>query len=344
MSTKMNRWCTQVLATKAPLRKTAFAAASFCRVLFARALFARAPVSKTYFSRTCLASVLIAVILYPGVSSGWEAAATEERGSKPLINLLALPSDWVEMRFTPGSLDRAARLQGRLEDLIRHVSAWSKGPPQPLEVLVVSPDEWAALQIEHPFGFPVKKDKDSWYAPAWGTEGSVQLWKGLAGSEVEGIGQFQVRGNPKEIASLALADLVLEIEICRSFMSSRAVAGGAEGVWLNDLLGHVLCTASDQLRSYQDPVGSATLFQALAVAEGAPAELVLSDYGPDLDFATWLGFQARFAQGSQLIWANTGKASVKRILRMRRRKGAPLVFEDMLREYPSLSRWHPGAS
>lgn len=298
----------------------------------------RTPLVRVYLAIFCAAGALLA-----GAPARGELSNPEESPRDPIASLLTLPGDWVEVRFTPGSLDRAARLQGRLGDLFRRFNAWSKGS-RALEVLVVSPDEWARLQIELPFGFPAKKDQDSWYAPAWGTEGSVQLWKGLAASEVEGIEQFQVRGSPKEIASLALADFVLELEICRSFMSSEAVAGGVEGLWLSDLFAHVLCTSSDRLRTYQDPVGSAALLQALAVAEGAPTRLKLSDYGPDLDFAAWLGFQARFAQGAELIWAETGKASVKRILRMRRKKGSALVFEDLLREYPNLSQWHPGAS
>ncbi len=287
---------------------------------------------------------LTAALVWVGASAAAQGPDGAPGSAKPLVNLLELPHSQVPIRYSLGSLDRAARLQGRLVDLVKRIDAWSKTRTH-LTLLVVSPEDWEALRPGKPYGFPEWIDASTCAVPAWGSDESVALWRGLEGNRTVSAQDFFTRGSKRENASIALADLLLELDVCRTFARGQNLAGGKDGIWVNDLIGHLVCATHDHLRTYQEPIGLAALLGALAIAEGSSGgRPALEAYGADLDLATWLGYQAHFARGAEQLWDDGRKSSVKKILRLRRRKGGPLLFEDLLKAYPFLQGWRSGGA
>ena len=279
------------------------------------------------------------------LSAAWlvgdgEAVAQTPLGplpADPLRGLLELPDDEVPMAYVPGALDRAARLQVRLKGIYHRLAVWMKLEGD-FRVLVLSPREWGALDTPQPYGFPARVDLSTAAVAAWGTPESVEVWRGLLGSLPKPAG-FSARGSREEVASLLLADALVELELCRTMVYSQRLAGGPDGAWLIDLLGHIVCNAADHLMEEPNPVPLLPLLTTAASAQGAGGIPDLAAYGDDLDTGRWMAFQAHFARGAEQVWQAGGKQSVRKLMRLRRRKGSPLVFEDLLAHFPVLESW-----
>lgn len=288
------------------------------------------------------ATVLAATLWLAGFAAVGPAAIEAQTPLGPVEGdafrgLLELPDDEVPMVYVPGSLDRAARLQLRLKAVYHRLSIWMK-LEEGFRVMVLSPEEWPALSSSQPYGFPARVDLSTTAVAAWGTPESVGVWKGLLGSLPRPEG-FAARGSREEVASLLLADALVELEMCRAVVYRQRLAGGPDGAWLNDLLGHLVCTGADRLLDEPNPVPLLPLLARLAKTQGAEGSPDLAAYGESLDTARWMAYQAHFARGAELIWAQKGKQSVRKVMRTRRRKGEPLVFADLLKVFPSLQGW-----
>ena len=249
--------------------------------------------------------------------------------------LLELPDQDVAVRYTPGALDRAARLQDHLRRLYGDLLSWT-GETEPQVFLVLSPQEWESLGIQERYGFPVQVDERVLAVPAWGTEETVKMWRELMGSSLPSVGGFSARGTPEEVASIALADAFLQLQICRAAARRLTLAGGEDGLWLNDVLAHLLSLSSDRLAAFPPAL---RLASALAGSgEGSPPGLP-QDYGAGLDGPTWVAFHAHFSRAAESMWEEKGKKAVRRALKLRRRKELPLAFSDLVKDFPGLEKW-----
>lgn len=252
-----------------------------------------------------------------------------------LEGLQELPDELVRVRYTPGALDRAARLQEQMRTLQEHLVKWSRTPDRQT-VLVVSPQEWKQLGIGQRYGFPARLEPAVMAAPAWGTEETVELWQGLAGGELPVAGGFSARGTAEEAASMALADAFLRLELCRAAGRRGDLAGGEEKAWLGDVFAHALCATSERIAVEPPQPALGALLARIAPPE-LPEEL--GAYGAGLDGRTWIAYQARLARGGLILWREAEKRAPRRIFKLRKKKGEPLVFEDLLKTFPGLVPW-----
>ncbi len=291
--------------------------------------------SKQALSRWTPTAMFAAALAF-GASAGWGQTPLGPVQGGTFQGLLELPDDEVPMAYVPGSLDRAARLQLRLKAVYHRLATWMK-LEEGFKVLVLSPREWQALDASQPYGFPLRVDLSTAAVAAWGTPETVELWRGILGS-LPKPGGFSARGSRDEVASLLLADAIVEMELCRTVVHRQQLAGGPEGLWLSDLLGHIVCATADRLVEEPNPTPLLPLLTT-AAASGGGAGIPPEAYGDELDSGRWLAYQAHFARGAQLVWEEGGKRAVRRLMRMRRRKGSPLVFEDLLVPFPSLKAW-----
>jgi len=249
--------------------------------------------------------------------------------------LLQLPDEDVAVHYTPGALDRAARLQGELRRLYEDLFTWT-GEARPQVILVLSPEEWEKVGVEGRYGFPTRLDEEVLVVPAWGTEETVKMWKELLGSSLPAVQGFSARGAPDEVASVALADAFLQLQICREMARRMTLAGGGDGVWLNDVLAHLFSLSSDRAAAFPPNLPLERVFKS--EREALPTDLAGS-YGNGLDGPTWVGFHAHFSRAARSMWDSKRKKAVRRTLKLRKRKGAPLIFADLLKAFPELEKW-----
>lgn len=252
--------------------------------------------------------------------------------------LLTLPDEQVIVRYTPGSLDRAARLQYRLKALYQQLDKWSP-VGLPLTVFVLSPDEWHAQGLVRPYGLPARVAVFGGSAPAWGTPETVALWRGLAGVSLDSGGEFTVRGSAEELATVHLADAVFELEVCRMVALNLGVAPVGGQPWVGDLVGQILCTSARHLDKEPSAVDLTAVLRRLRSSPAASEVPPLAEFSAELEPAAWLAYQARFAEGAERVWLSEGRQGVKKLIKRWRRKGAPLVFEDLMALFPSLKEW-----
>jgi hypothetical protein len=268
-----------------------------------------------------------------GVGSGALAAAADPAA---LSQLLLLRGERAAVRYTPGSLDRAAHVQARLAALAADFASWS-GRATPLRALVLSPEEWRAAGLRRPYGLAERTPSGELAAPAWGSDETVALWRGLTGAPPPWDGGLPVRGTPEEAGSLALADLVLQVECGRLF-----VEGGGFGPvepaagWVNGLAAHVVALAA-LLRHEPARLAQVSAVWALLGAGRAPPP-ALGAPGDELPVDRWLAGEATLHAGARIVVARDRAKSVKRLQALRRAQGR-LTAAALLGRYPELGPW-----
>jgi hypothetical protein len=249
--------------------------------------------------------------------------------------LLELPDPVAAVRYTPGSLDRAARFQERLRRLQEDMLAWGD-TVIPQVVLVLSPEEWSKVVDQRPYGFPVRLDDRTSALPAWGNPESVELWRELVAGPLPSIAEFSARGTAEEVSAMALADTFLLLDLCRDFTRRIFLAGGADRVWLSDVLGHLVLMTSDRRAKF--PSGLDAGIALRGVHRALPGSAAA--YGHGLGGVDWMAYQSHFARGAEAIWADRGKGALRQLLKIRRRKGRALEVRDLQGPFPTLAEWH----
>lgn len=264
-----------------------------------------------------------------------------ERGT--LDFLLTLPDDHVQVRYTPGSLDRAARLQYRLKDLYLTIDSWTP-IGSPFAAFVLTPEEWRAQGLDRPYGMAQRVAAFGGAVPAWGTPETVALWSELAGVTLDGSSEFTVRGSAEEVATVLLSDALLELELCRMVALNRGIAAVDAEPWMGDLVGHILCTTARRRGREPPPVDLTSTLRRLRAERSDRVRLDLAGFDRTLEPERWLAYQARFVEASERVWASDGKKGPRRLIKRWRKKGAPLAWSDLAELFPALAEWRANES
>ncbi len=249
--------------------------------------------------------------------------------------LLRLPGDFATVRYTPGSLDRAANLQSRLELAARAFKRWVDTRLE-VEVYVLSREEWRQARYDVPYGVPVRVGRRSVATPAEGDDGTVELWANLLQGMLPAVAGMPMRGTPQQAATMILADFLTQLQVSEILVDEIGIAGDQE--WVRGLATHV--ASVDLVRRYEKVrlKDLGTMYQ-LASNEAGARVFSSRDYGPDLSLRDWFWFQAQFHVGAQTIIAKEGKGSLKKLKKLRR-KGETLSGDLLLKRYKTLNDWY----
>lgn len=258
--------------------------------------------------------------------------AAQSAGNQPF--LLALPGDRVVVNYAPGSLDRAHHVQQRFDLLAADASRWS-GEHLRLRIYVLGRQEWEEMGFGLPYGLPGRMPGNILAVPAAGDDGTVALWTGLTGSPPPPLAGTPMRGTAAEASSLALADLLGEVEGARILLTLAGVRG--ETAWVQQVSAHLLALAVFE-RYERARMGEIGRFFA-SLGRGVEGSPGLDSYAPGLDLATLLWFEARFHEGARAVLGSGKKNDAKAVLKLARKNGGLLTRSALLERYPELGAW-----
>lgn len=290
--------------------------------------------------RTIVSLLVFAFLLPSATEAEMEAAAlkapTRLYPKPPAYFLLRLPGDSVVVRYTPGSLDRAANLQTRLELASRSFKRWI-GRRLDVDVYLLNRDEWQQAGYDVPYGLPVRVDHTAIAAPAEGDAGTVELWADLLEGVLPAVAGSPIRGTPQQVATMILADFMAQLHMCEILIDEARLAGDEQ--WVRSLMTHL---ASVDFVRRHDPsrLGDLDTMYQLLARDSGPRAFATRDYHPDLTLGDWLWFQAQFHRGAQAILAKTGKGALKKMKKLRKKSHGVLSGELLLRRFEGLEDWH----
>lgn len=277
---------------------------------------------------TISTALAIATLLLVGLA---RTALAADANLPSLLNLRGAHS---VVRYSPGSLDRAAHVQARLDALAEDFAAWG-GSRQELLAFVLSPEDWQAARMTRAYGLPEATGANGLALPAWGDEHTITVWRALLGGSVPWSAGTPVRGTPEEAATLAAADLLAQIELARQFVDREHLAGGAP--WLRELLAATVARAAFD-RHEADRRDEILGFFA-ALVRGAPPSGPPTEYREDLPYQQRLAAAAHFFTGAELLLRHDRAKTIQRLVKMSRKNGRPLEAADLLARYPGLGAW-----
>jgi hypothetical protein len=283
-----------------------------------------------------LCSLLLVSALVPSARVAAATAPAVLFSEPSAYFLLPLPGDYINVRYTPGSLDRSANLQHRLELVAR---GFDRAANYELSstIYVLSREEWEQAGYPVAYGLPVRVGRRNLAVAALGDAGTVRLWNALLGGVLPQVSGAPLRGSPQEAATLVLTDLFTQLLLSEILVDDLGIAGDAH--WVRGLTSHLAFL--DAMRRF-DPQRMGDLdaiFGRLAEREGNTRPFSARDYGPDLELGDWLWFQAQLHRGARILLDKEGKGSLKKMKKLTRRDKGVLEGETLLRKYKALEAW-----
>jgi hypothetical protein len=261
------------------------------------------------------------------------AAAQSGSSRDALWSLLLLPGKQVSVRYTPGSLDRASRIQQRLGPLAQEIGAWS-GQGAPLAIFLLSREEWERVGIALPYGFPARLPGRLLALAAWGDDGTVDLWRGLLHDQLPEAESGFAAGSPSLQSSLEVCDLLGSVEAARILLEKAGLSG--EELWISELMAHTAYLAA----RWQGPPRAGGDEDVRSATAARPAgALPLTAYEAGLSMEDWLWFQAAFYRGARQLIERRGHKVGRQLLRSTAKSGGTLRRAELVERYPEVGEW-----
>jgi hypothetical protein len=254
-------------------------------------------------------------------------------------DLLLLHGRYCEVFYTPGTLDRAAALQQRLDVFVEAVMGMVPKQAGLLipRLRVLDSERWQAAGIERPWGLPGEVGELEFAVPATGDPATVELARRLTGGVLPALPGEPLIGTADEAASLVVADAVLQAELGGAWARAAGIRG--ERPWIEGLVGHAVARLAWE---QTDPGGMpaiADLFDRIAARRGGGGARPLGDYRHDLAVEERLAFDADLLRGADLLWVKKGNTGLRRWLAASARSGLRLSEADLRNLAPGLNRW-----
>lgn len=249
--------------------------------------------------------------------------------------LLQLAGDRAHFRYTPGSLDRAANLQQRLEVASRGFERWTKGHLEFI-VYVLNREEWEQTGYSVVYGVPVRVGSNGLAVPAYGDDETVRLWANLLKGVVPSVPGTPLRGTPQQAATLMVADILAQLQA--SEMLVDAIGLGGDDHWVRGVMAH-LASLTVAARLGTDRLSDLELMYRQLIDRRGAKTMSVRDYHADLTLEDWLWFQGQFHFGARALYEEKGKDALKKIVKLRKRRDGGLRGELLLDRYKGLNLW-----
>lgn len=276
----------------------------------------------------------VGVVLLSALGFGGVVRAAPSPQSEQQPFLLALRGQSVVLNYTPGALDRAVHVQRRLELLSTDFSRWSNVQVR-LRVFVLSRDEWGHFGFHLPYGLPGRVSGTTLAVPSYGDAGTVELWTQIRGFPPPPLAGIPMKGTAEEAASLALSDLLMEVEAARVLLSLGGLQG--EVSWLHQLMAHSLARSAFEAYESGRLAEIDAFFDSLG--SGIETPLPLNRYAAGLELETLLWFESRFQDGARVLLASGKKNEAKGLLKQAAKSGGELTESLFFELFPEMRGW-----
>lgn len=236
-----------------------------------------------------------------------------------LAQLLLLADDACEVRYVPGTLDRAAHVETWLRGLAFGAARRTRHPAR-LVGLVLGREEWEQARLACPYGLPCRAGARVVALPAAGDAETVALWRRLLGTLPAFAGTPFV-GTAEEAASLAPADALAGVVAARDLV--KAAGFGGDEPWVVDLLAQALSLdAARQERSGRaEDLESfwGTVRRRAVLEESAGADPLLRE----------LVHQSRLFFAAEALLGSEGRLPVRTLRKLQEKGGGVLRGADL---------------
>jgi hypothetical protein len=239
--------------------------------------------------------------------------------------LLLLADDACEVRYVPGTLDRAAHVETWLRGLA-HGAARRTRHPTRLVGLVLGREEWDQARLPCPYGVPCRAGARVVALPASGDAGTVELWQRLLGG-LPALTGMPLVGTAEEAASLAPADALARVVAARDLVTAAGMT--ADEAWVTDLLAHAVSTDAARLERSgraEDLDGFWATVRQRYGPQGAP---------PAEPLAVELQRQARLHLAAQALLGAGGRFPLRAIQKLQGKGGGLLRADDVRAAWPT---------
>ncbi len=264
--------------------------------------------------------------------------------SYPTQDFLTINGQRAAVGYLPGSLDRAHHVLARLDNLAAYFRRWRPDLPVPLAAYAVDREQWGKIDLPGLYGLPLRTGPSSIFVPAQGDPEMTRMFRSALGLEmlpmVPGV---PVTGTPEQAASLAIADVLTQIEAARGF----AVAAGLQGTdgWVQEVAACVAALVVFRQSEPQREPEIHDLFVRLRERMGGPGSnpafgfTQLLQQGSEAEIKSWLWYQAVFFEAAELIVAKDGRKSISRLNHIERDGRGRLQTAALVKRYPGLTEW-----
>jgi hypothetical protein len=263
--------------------------------------------------------------------------AAPRRADPDLPQLLDLGgSPLAVVRYTPGSLERAWRVQRRLVTFSAEVTTLLNDRT-PFLAYLLTREEWEAAGFQRPFGMPELTAGGALALPAVADAESVRLWRGLLAGALPAPSSHQMMASPQEVGALTAAEVLGWVEIGRLVVERNPAA--VDTPWLSEVLAHLVARVPF-IRNHQDDLAAIdSVFVGMVMAGGGDGARPLAAWRPDLPIAEQLWFQGQFGRGAAALIADRGFFPTRRLMEGALRKRKPLTAASVLERGPALAGW-----
>jgi len=250
--------------------------------------------------------------------------------------LLDLPGDRVGVRYSHGSLDRAAQSQDLFDALVEDFRGWTRAKVG-LVILLLSRDEWKESGFVYPYGMSEAAGGRGLALPSWGDDRTVELWRGLLGARLPTQPDQPMRGTPEQTASLAIADLIGSIDAARILLQAAGIRG--DQPWVEGVISQVVVLSNVQNHHAARLPDVRMVFGNLAQRAGGPGAypLTAAPSPPSLPVRLW--YESQFFTGAALLSSPVCKHPAKAIFKQARKNAGLIRAADLMAECPELGTW-----
>lgn len=255
-------------------------------------------------------------------------AATDPAG------LVRLHGSVLAAHYSPGSLDRASRLQGRLDPLLRELGRQARLDPR-LTLYVLDREAWEAQGLGVPYGLASARSIGTIAYPASADSRSIELWRKLLGGELPLAPEGATHVDPQAAAALDVADLMVDTELMRNLLGGMGLLPGEP--WLDVVVAQA---AARSLMLRLEPVRSArlvelyrTLAPQLATVAVQPGELATGR----LSAEQRARLEAALVPAAESVLDAEGNDVVKALARLHKQGKGRVSSAAVLKKWPSLT-------
>lgn len=253
--------------------------------------------------------------------------------------------------FQPGALDRAHHFLQRLELITLAFNKWSE-VAVPVVGYLVNREQWNDMQMPGIYGIPVRTSATAMVVPAEGDSETVRMWRSILGVDQLPLNPgAPLVGTAEEAASLAIIDVLAQVEAARGFVRRAGLTG--DQPWVGEVAAHL---AARTLFAEMEPEKLQQIdfvYDRLYERFGGDHQHALTEYRPEgvagevTDTETWLWFQGAFARGARVLHEQRGKKAIKQLRRSSSKSsrgssgssGGGLDTSQLRQQYPGLDAW-----